>query len=910
MAKIITKFKGDNKDFKGRKKEIGFLKTDEIKQISQFSQTEILEHFDLKNFGLDYDEAKEMGKKYGDNSQQKTKFHWFKHFLKVLLNPFNIVLAAIATYNLVSYFTLGGDSFEVIGVIIIAIMIIISTTIAYIQDIRSFLVTKKLTDLVSNTITVIRLEHDEKVAEVSVNNNTSLIREAKELEIHELVQGDLIYLSSGDMVPADVRVLWSNDLFINQSSLTGESMPIEKHASYNPHKPSLLELENICYTGTSVISGSAIAIVVGVGQDTYYATISKTLQVKPPENSFNRGIKRTTWLLLSFMFVMVPIVFVINGVTKNDWLTALLFAISVAVGLTPEMLPMIVTSNLARGASRMSKAKVVVKKLEAIQNLGAIDVLCTDKTGTLTNDKIELVDYQLLDKKKDDRLLTYLYLNSYFQTGLKNPMDKAIIHYIDEHHLSNFKNNYQKIDEIPFDFNRRKLTVVVRGKDEHHTLICKGAIEEIVKNCTKIEYNGQVEDLTEEHLRMINATTERMNSQGLRVVGLAYSHGHDADTYYSSADEKDLIFYGFASFLDKPKPSAAKMIQLLRKNGVQLKILTGDNEQVTRAICDRVHLKIKGVVTGDYIEKLSEFELRDVVEQNNVFVKLNPLQKAKIITALKQNKHIVGFMGDGINDAPVLRQSDVAISVDNATDIAKEASDIILLEKSLLVLEKGIVQGRQIFGNILKYIKITIASNFGNVLSILVASAWLPFQPMMPIQILFQNLLYDMSQLAVAFDKVDADFLSKPQTWTTKDILPFVFINGPVSSIFDILTFVVMGYYFGVLSNPQHITAEQVTLFQTGWFVEGLVTQTLIVQLYRTRKIPFFQSMSSWQLLVAGAAVIAVGIALPYTSLGPQLSLAPLPAMYFAWFALLVGGYCFMSQGVKVLYIKIFKRWL
>ncbi len=851
-----------------------------------------------------------MGKKYGDNSQEKMKFHWFKHFLKVLLNTFNIVLALIATYNIISYFTLGGDSFEVIGVITIAIMIIINITIAYVQDIRSFFVTKKLTDLVSNTITVIRLEDDKKISEISVKNNTGLIREAKELEIHKLVPGDLIYLSSGDMVPADVRILWSNELFINQSSLTGESLPVEKHASYNRHKASLLELENICYTGTSVVSGSAIAVVIGVRTETYYATISKTLQVKPPENSFNRGIKRTTWLLLSFMFVMVPIVFIINGITKNDWLSALLFAISVAVGLTPEMLPMIVTSNLARGASRMSKAKVVVKKLEAIQNLGAINVLCTDKTGTLTNDKIELVDYQLLNNKKDDRLLTYLYLNSYFQTGLKNPLDKAIIHYIDNHHLSSFKDDYQKIDEIPFDFNRRKLTVVVSGKDKHHTLICKGAIEEIIKNCTRIEYKGKVEKITEEHLRMISATAERMNSEGLRVIALAYNYGHDADIYYLTKEEKNLIFYGFVSFLDKPKPSAAKMIQLLRKNGVQLKILTGDNEQVTKAICDRVHLKIRGVITGDYIEKLSELELRDVVEQNNIFVKLNPLQKAKIITALKQNQHVVGFMGDGINDAPVLRQSDVAISVDNATDIAKQASDIILLEKPLLVIKKGIIQGRQIFGNILKYIKITIASNFGNVLSILIASAWLPFQPLMPIQILFQNLLYDISQLAVAFDKVDVDFLSKPQTWTTKDILPFVFVNGPVSSIFDILTFVVMGYYFGVLANPQHITAEQITLFQTGWFVEGLVTQTLIVQMYRTRKIPFFQSMPLWQLLVSSIAVILIGMTLPFTSLGPKLSLVPLPAMYFAFFAALVIGYCLMSQGVKDLYIKIFKRWL
>ncbi|WP_051090651.1 magnesium-translocating P-type ATPase [Spiroplasma syrphidicola] len=909
MDKKVMKFKFKGKT-KNHQKDLGFVKTEEIKAVSQFSQSEILEHFEIAKFGLNYEDAKEVGNKFGDNSQEKIKFHWLLRLLKVLLNPFNIVLAAIATYNLLSYFLMAGDKFELIATGIIFAMIIISSTISYIQDIRSFLVTKKLTELVSSKITVIRLEDDEKVNEVSVKNNTTLIREAKELEIHELVRGDLIYLSSGDLVPADVRILWSNDLFINQASLTGESMPVEKHANYNPNKPSLLELQNICYTGTSVISGSAIGIVVGVGKDTYYATISKTISEKQPPTSFNKGIKRTTWLLLCFMLVMVPIVFVINGVTKNDWISALLFAITVAVGLTPEMLPMIVTSNLARGASQMSKAKVVVKKLESIQNLGAIDILCTDKTGTLTNDNIELIDYHLLDNKKDKQLLSYLFLNSYFQTGLKNPLDKAIIQYVEKNHISLLKEHYTKIDEIPFDFNRRKLTVVVSDEDGDHTLICKGAIEEVVKNCTQIFYQGKVQPLTDDHLRMIESSADKLNAQGLRVLGLAYSAGHNDDSYYSTGDESNLIFMGFASFLDKPKPSAAKMVQLLHKNGVDLKILTGDNEQVTRAICDRVNLHVKGLVSGDYIEKLSEFELREVVEKNNIFVKLNPLQKAKIITALKQNGHTVGFMGDGINDAPVLRQSDVSISVDNATDIAKEASDIILLEKSLLVLEKGIIQGRKIFGNILKYIKITIASNFGNVLSILVASAWLPFQPMAPIQLLFQNLLYDMSQLAVAFDKVDQEFLKTPQRWTTKDILPFVFINGPVSSIFDILTFVLMGYYFGVLSNPSSISSDQVMLFQTGWFVEGLVTQTLIVQMYRTRKVPFFQSMASWQLLLATFSVITIGITLPFTPLAINLSLVKLPAIYFAFFTALILGYCIMSQSIKMLYIKLFKRWL
>ncbi|WP_368486742.1 magnesium-translocating P-type ATPase [Spiroplasma sp. DGKH1] len=891
------------------KKEIGFAKTDEIKRIAQLGQVGILDHFHLPKFGLDFDQAKEIAKEYGDNTLKEVKFHWFLELLKVFLNPFNIVLGCIALYNLLSYFFMNGDSFELVGTVIVLVMIFISTTVSYIQEVRSYLVTKKLTNLVSNTITVIRLTEDEKVDEVVASNNTELIKEAKELEIHELVQGDLIYLSSGDMVPADVRILWSNDLFINQSSLTGESLPVEKHASYNKEKSNLLELQNICYTGTSVVSGSAIAIVIGVGENTYYATISKTITEKRPQNSFNKGIKRTTWLLLCFMFVMVPIVFVINGVTKNDWIGALLFAISVAVGLTPEMLPMIVTSNLARGASKMSKAKVVVKKLEAIQNLGAIDVLCTDKTGTLTNDNIELIDYTLLNNQQDEKLLNYVYLNSLYQTGLKNPMDKAIIKYVEQHNLKLMTNDYVKIDEIPFDFNRRKLTVVVKGEDNHHTLICKGAIEEIVKNCNRIEYDGKIVPLGDDHLRMINATTNRLNTEGLRVIGVAYSQGHEKNDYYTTSDENDLIFLGFISFLDKPKPSAAKMIKLLKQNGVELKILTGDNEQVTRAICDRVNLNVKGLVSGEDLEKLSEYELRDVVERNNIFVKLNPLQKAKIIDALKANDHAVGFMGDGINDAPVLRQSDVAISVDNATDIAKEASDIILLEKSLLVLEKGIIQGRNIFGNILKYIKITVSSNFGNVLSVLIASAWLPFVPLAPIQLLFQNLLYDMSQFAVAFDKVDADFLAKPQTWTTKDIIPFVFINGPVSSIFDIITFAIMGYYFGVLlqGNP---TPEQISLFHTGWFVEGLLTQTLVVQMYRTRRIPFIQSRAAWQLNVATLAVSTIGIVIPFTIIGTELGMRPLPGIYFAFLVMIIISYCLLSQLAKFIYIKIYHRWL
>lgn len=610
-----------------------------------------------------------------------------------------------------------------------------------------------------------------------------------------------------------------------------------------------------------------------------------------------------------FMLVMAPLVFIINGITNNDWVSALLFAIAVAVGLTPEMFPLIINTNLMRGAKVMSKEKVVVKKLNAIQSLGAIDILCTDKTGTLTNDNIELVNYFTLDNSQDAKLMQYFYLNSLYQTGLKNPIDKAIINYVDKNRHGITTDNFIKVDEIPFDFNRRRLTVVFNYKDrdnDQDLLISKGAVEEVISACKYIYYQGKVVEINDSHIRMLMAQNEKLNKEGLRLIALAYKKVDNENDYYSVKDEKDLIFYGFSSFLDKPKSSAKRIIKALDKYGVSLKILTGDNAEITKAICSRVDLKITGIISGPELERLSEFELSKVVEKNNVFVKLNPLQKTMIIEALQQNQHVVGFMGDGINDAPVLKQSDVAISVDNATDIAKEASDIILLQKSLLVLERGVVEGRRIFSNILKYINITISSAFGNVLSILIASAWLPFEPVSPIQILTLILLYDFMQLFIAFDPVDEQYLKKPKKWNVSHILPFTLILGPISTIFDILSFVIFIYVFDTLgdnNNPQ--------LFQTGWFILSLFAQTLVVLAFRSASLnPFKKGMKiPYQWLLTIIVGLAIGLSLPFTPIGGGLNLVKPPLAMLGYIALLIVGYVIFSQIGKYLYIKIFKRW-
>ncbi|WP_342260597.1 magnesium-translocating P-type ATPase [Spiroplasma endosymbiont of Notiophilus biguttatus] len=887
------------------KKPLVYTNGDYIKQIAQFNQKQLLKNLDLHNFGLKTDQIEIRRKKYGINTLKNTKFNWILEFLKAYFGPFNIILSIITIYNLFSYFTTNDTSiYSLVAAIIVGTMILLSGTLIYIQSIRAFFITKHLTILVKNTATVIR---NININQITKENSIKIIKQAQEINVNELLPGDLIYLSAGDLIPADLKILLSNDLFINQSSLTGESLPAEKHAINDPTYQNLFDLQNICFMGTSVVSGSAIAIVIATATNTYFATIADTINKQRPLSSFSKGIKRVTLMLICFMLVMVPIVLIINGLLKSDWPAAFIFSISVAVGLTPEMLPMIVTSNLARGASKMSKQKVVVKQLAAIQNLGAIDILCTDKTGTLTNDNIEVVNHITLDNKTNNDLIKFIYLNSYFQTGIKNPMDNSIIEFGEKNKLKNISDYYQKIDEIPFDFNRRKLTIVLQDKLNNKKLICKGAIEEVINTCNRIVYQDKVIPLNSDLMKMVNKKITKLNEQGLRVLGVSYEDTNLTNNKYNETNEKNLIFLGFVTFLDTPKPTATKMIKLLKTHGVDLKILTGDNELVTRAICNRVNLEIKGLISGEQLTGLTKYELKRVVENNNIFVKLNPLQKAKIIQTLKSNDHVVGFMGDGINDALVLRNADVGISVDNATDIAKEASDIILLEKSLLVLEKGIIEGRRIFGNILKYIKITIASNFGNVFSVLVASAWFAFAPMSPVQLLFQNLLYDISQFTIAFDRVDPSFLLKPQRWNPKGMLPFAFINGPISSIFDISTFAILGFGFGVFANP---SAENINMFNSGWFIEGLLTQTLIVQMFRTEKIPFIQSRGTWPVNIMAIAICTIGLSLPYTYIGHQMNMVGPPPTYIPIVLGIIMTYCVLSQLIKMGYIKTFKKWL
>lgn len=929
---------------KTRTKKKGVAKTrfaneKNIKTLSQMSQQELLTNFGISEFGLTNSEYQRLAEKYGPNQIEKQHFAWIKEFIKNFFGPFNIILLLISVYNFISYFTNAfafdhklGDLFDLVGALIVLLMVLISGTVSYVQTIRTYYSTKKISAIVESKTNVIRKKIDsknEKYTTVNKTNQLSLIKLGEELNVQSLVPGDLIYLASGDMVPADVRIIMSTDLFINQSSLTGESLPVEKHAT-SKHNNNILDLENICYTGTSVVSGSALAMVVATGLNTYFATISKSIAERRPDGNFIKGVKAVTKVLVVFMLIMVPIVYLINGGVgyahnpgatggDNPWLKAVFFAVAVAVGLTPEMLPLIVTTNLANGATKMAKQKVVVKQLDAIQALGAIDILATDKTGTLTNDKIELIEFKTVDKKADPNLLKYLYVNAYFQTGLKNPMDNAVIDYV-KHNNFNFNthNEIQKIDEIPFDFNRRKLTIAAEIEHDGRVLITKGSMEEVLNSCDRVYYKGKVIKLTESLIKQIKAYYEKMNNDGKRVLGLAYKAITGKKTSFSPKDEQKLIFMGYATFLDSPKPSTTKMIKLLKKYGVDLKILTGDNEPVTRAVCKMVNLEIKGLVTGELIENASEYELKKIVEDNNIFVKLNPLQKVKIIQVLKENNHTVGYMGDGINDAPVLRQSDVAISVANATDIAKDASDIILLEKSLLVLEKGIVQGRTIFGNILKYIKLTTASNFGNTLSMIIASAWLPFLPMQPVQILFQNLIYDMSQFAIAVDRVDDVFIRSPQRWRAQEIVPFALINGAISSIFDVATFAILGYGYNLIDQYNNLKGSvvdtkniAVQMFNAGWFMEGLMSQVMVVQVLRTEKIPFVQSRATWPLNLTTGFVIGLGFVIGYAEpIANVLAMSPPAVSYIGILIALLLGYVILAQGVKMLYKKVFHTWL
>ena len=854
----------------------------------------VYSYLQTTRLGLTRAEVEDRQLTYGKNEVvHEQKKNPFIVFIKTFINPFIGVLTGLAVISLVIDVLMAepGEQ-EWTGVVIIAVMVVCSAILRFWQEWKANEATDSLMKMVKNTCLVKRAGSGEE-----------------ELDITELVPGDIVFLAAGDMIPADLRIIESKDLFISQASLTGESEPIEKFPEVKEkqyRKGSIVELDNICYMGSTVISGAAKGIVFETGNRTFLGTIARNLTGHRATTAFDKGISKVSLLLIRFMLVMVPFVFFINGFTKGDWFEAFIFAISVAVGLTPEMLPMIVTANLSKGALSMSKKKTIVKNLNAIQNFGAMNILCTDKTGTLTCDKIVLEKYINADGSNDEskRILRHAYFNSYFQTGLKNLMDKAILSHVKEMKLEHLKDAYTKVDEIPFDFIRRRMSVVIEDKQGKRQIITKGAVEEMLSICSHTEFNGEVQSLTDELKVKAQKISEEMNRKGMRVLAVAQKSYIEKVGNFSVSDEKEMVLIGFLAFLDPPKPSAAEAIKQLHEYGVEVKILSGDNDIVVKSIGRQVGIDTSYSLTGPDIENMDEATLKEHVKTTTCFSKLTPLQKTQIISILQEQENTVGFLGDGINDAAALRQSDIGISVDSAVDIAKENADIILLEKDLMVLEDGVLEGRKTFGNINKYIKMTASSNFGNMFSVMFASAFLPFLPMMPIHLLIQNLLYDISQTTIPFDRMDPEFLRKPRKWDASDLKRFMIYIGPISSIFDIVTYLVMWHVFGC-NSPEHQS-----LFQSGWFIEGLLSQTLIVHMIRTRKIPFIQSRATWPVIGMTTLVMVIGIVIPFTSFGASIGLQALPLSYFPWLMGILLSYCVLTQLIKNWYIRKFSGWL
>ncbi|MFS9141313.1 magnesium-translocating P-type ATPase [Streptococcus infantis] len=871
-----------------------------------FKESLAFYHTSLK--GLDSEQVEENRDLYGENTITKgQEDSIFKKIYESIINPFTIILLVIAFISLVTNVWLAKPGQEdPTTSIIIVVLVLISGGIRFVQELRSDKATTNLSKMIVNTATVIRdgLE--------------------QELPIDELVVGDLVKLSAGDMIPADVILFESRDFFVQQSGLTGESDAVEKLAlnkATNQNVESLLEAESLAFMGTNVISGSATAMILAVGDDTMMGAIEQTLNTYDEPTSFEREMNSISWLLIRLMLVMVPIVFFANGLTDGDWLEAGVFALSVGVGLTPEMLPMIITASLAKGSIIMAKEKVVIKKLNAIQDLGAIDILCTDKTGTLTQDEIVL-EYPLdIHGDLDMAVLRRAYLNSHFQTGLKNLMDRAIISRTEkeakEHViLQDLDKIFQKIDELPFDFERRRMSVIVKDDSNVVSMVTKGALEEMLNISTHVEYRGEIIPLTEDIRQEVLAEVGQLNRQGLRVLGVGYKSDLREDYAYAVTDESDMILTGYLAFLDPPKPSAAPAIQALLEHGVRTKILTGDNEKVTQAICEKVGLDVEHMLLGADIDQMTDQELAEAVESVTVFAKLSPDQKARIILQLKKNGHAVGYMGDGINDAPSMKVADVGISVDTAVDIAKETADVILLDKDLMVLETGIVEGRKVYANMTKYIKMTVSSNFGNIFSLLVASIFLPFLPMAPVHLIVLNLVYDLSCVALPFDNVDQDFLKQPHTWEAKSITRFMVWMGPISSVFDILTFIFLYFIIVPLVTGHHYVhgsesaLQFIILFQTGWFIESMWSQTMVIHMLRTAKVPFVQSRPAWLVILMTLVAAFFVTSLPYGPLVNILRLAPLGLPYFLFLICIIFLYMFSVTVIKKFYIKKYKEWL
>ena len=870
---------------------------DRLYAASEYTAEELLGLYNVPAGGLTDALAERSRDEYGANILTNgKKDSAAKRLAEAFISPFTLVLLALAVISVftdIVFASAGERSYATVG--IISAMVIISGTLRYVQETRSCNVAEKLTGMLHTTACAER----------------GGVK--REIPIEEIAVGDIIHLSAGDMIPADLRILAAKDLFISQSALTGESEPVEKTACSGGARDTLTDTENLAFMGSNVVSGSATAVAVAVGNGTMLGNMAGSLNGEAPKTAFEKGVNSVSWVLIRFMLIMVPVVLFINGFTKGDWVQALLFAISVAVGLTPEMLPMIVTACLAKGAVVMSREKVIIKNLNSIQNLGSMDILCTDKTGTLTQDRVVLEYHLNVDGAEDERVLRHAFLNSYFQTGLKNLIDIAVIARQQELGTGDLTERYTKVDEIPFDFERRRMSVVVRDRAGKTQLVTKGAVEEMLKCCSFAECGGSVLPLTDEVRSLVTSRSDAMNEQGMRVIAVAQKTNPAPAGEFSAADERDMVLIGFLAFLDPPKDTTKAAVQALTEYGVSVKILTGDNEKVTRAICSQVGLDAENMLLGSEIDALTDAQLGRLAAGVTVFAKLSPAQKARIVSVLRERGHSVGFMGDGINDAAAMRAADVGISVDTAVDIAKETAGVVLLEKDLMVLERGVIEGRKIYANMIKYIKITASSNFGNMLSVLASSAFLPFLPMASIHLILLNLIYDVSCTAMSWDNVDAEYLRSPRKWDAAGISRFMLRIGPTSSVFDIATFLLMyfvicpaftgGELYTSLTDPAS-RALYVSIFQTGWFVESMWSQALVIHMLRTPKLPFVQSRAAAPvtlLTLAGSCAVTV---IPFTPLGSALGFTALPAAYFLWLAAIVAGYMLLANAVKKSYVR------
>jgi Mg2+-importing ATPase len=874
---------------------------DVLREAAMQESAAVLQKFNTTAAGLSEAEVETRLLQYGPNEVAQEKKHsWLWRLWIAALNPLVILLSLLAIIT----FATANEPSDYIGGSLMVLMVLLGLLLRFVQETKADTAAAKLKAMIKVTATALR------------------DGQPKEIPLKDLVPGDIVKLSAGDMIPGDVRLIASKDLFVIQATLTGESLPVEKTDVRDP-RPAVqcIEHTNLCFLGTSVESGSATGVIVATGAQTYFGKMASSLSGQLVETAFDKGIKKFTWLMITFMIVIVPMVFCLYGFTKHDWKTAFLLAMAVAVGLTPEMLPMIVSVCLSKGALAMSKKKVIVKRLNSIQNFGAMDVLCTDKTGTLTIDHVILEIHCDVFKNESEEVLRDAYLISHFQTGLKNVLDRAVLKYTELHRELSV-DKYNKVDEIPFDFSRRMMSVVVEGPDGVRQLLTKGAPESVFKKCTHFESAGETFEMEPILVGNLIEQVNSLSEDGFRVLAIA-NKKVGAQNAYSKADEENLVLTGYLAFLDPPKDTAKTAIAALRLHGVTVKVLTGDNDLVTRKVCTEVGINAEKIILGNDVEKMSDTELAEAIGTVDVYARLSPAHKKRVVQALQKKGHVVGFMGDGINDAPALRAADVGISVDTAVDIAKESADMILLEKNLMVLEEGVLEGRKVFANILKYIRMGASSNFGNVFSMVGASAWLKFSPMWPLQLLTNNLLYDFSQVPIPTDNVSPQVIAKPRPWQINEITRFMLFIGPISSIFDYSTFCVMLFFFkcnnlGLVPPPEMLArfagvtdpdqTYAAALFHTGWFVESLMTQTLIIHVIRTNGIPFIQSRASWQLTMTSILIMGIGAYLPFSPLAKPLGFVPLPWQFWPILAATLLCYVMLTQLIKMWLVK--KKWI